>query len=40
MCGRIALSDDPDHLGRLLKAGVDPGINTPELASTRGVLDL
>jgi putative SOS response-associated peptidase YedK len=24
MCGRIALYDDPDHLARLLDAGVDP----------------
>jgi len=24
MCGRIALYDDPDHLARLLHAGVDP----------------
>lgn len=24
MCGRIALYDNPDHLARLLDAGVDP----------------
>jgi len=26
MCGRIALYDDPDHLARLLDAGVDPDL--------------
>ena len=26
MCGRIALYDDPDHLARLLDAGVDPAL--------------
>ncbi len=26
MCGRIALYDDPDHLARLLDAGVDPEV--------------
>jgi putative SOS response-associated peptidase YedK len=26
MCGRIALYDDPDRLGRLLDAGVDPEV--------------
>ena len=28
MCGRIALYDDPDHLARLLDAGVDPELLT------------
>lgn len=26
MCGRVALYDDPDHLARLLDAGVDPAL--------------
>ena len=26
MCGRLALYDDPDHLARLLDAGVDPDL--------------
>jgi putative SOS response-associated peptidase YedK len=26
MCGRIALYDDPDHLARMLDAGVDPDL--------------
>ena len=26
MCGRIALYDDPDHLARMLDAGVDPDV--------------
>jgi putative SOS response-associated peptidase YedK len=26
MCGRIALYDDPDHLARMLDAGVDPEV--------------
>ena len=26
MCGRIALYDEPDHLARLLDAGVDPDV--------------
>jgi putative SOS response-associated peptidase YedK len=28
MCGRIALYDDPDHLARLLDAGLDPEVMT------------
>ncbi len=33
MCGRIALYDDPDHLARLLDAGVDPELMATWLPS-------